>query len=78
MPINIIDVLKPKNNGNFPVVEDVDLLGGFRVVSDLTERDAIASGKKKAGMVVRIANTGDYYQWSGSDWEDWRIDAGNL
>lgn len=25
MPVNVIDVIKPKNNGSFPVVEDVDV-----------------------------------------------------
>ena len=32
MAVNVIDIVKPKNNGTFPVVEDTDVLGGMRAI----------------------------------------------
>jgi hypothetical protein len=71
MPIRILDTLKPQNDADFPVVEDTDMSGGFRVVADTAERDAIPAARKKVGMVVRIGNTNNHYSWDGAAWVAW-------
>jgi len=72
MPVEVIDIIVPKNNGDFPVVEDTNLLGGWRVVVDLTARDAIPSLRRKAGMVVYVINPPAEYQLgaglTNADW----------
>lgn len=54
--IELIDKIVPKNNGAFPVFEDTDGKGGFRVVPNLAARDAIFALDLKFGMVVYVAD----------------------
>jgi hypothetical protein len=65
MAVTIIDTLRAKNAGTFPLVEDVDQLGGWRVVADLTARDAIPSSKRKVGMWVAVISDGKVYELVG-------------
>ena len=60
MPVVIIDTLKQKNNAIFPLIEDIDFLGGFRVEPDLTSRDSIPSTYRKAGMLVGLKSLQNY------------------
>lgn len=71
MPITLIDILKPKNNQPFPMVEDIDLLGGFRVVATDLNRDAIGVKLKKHGMLVLVSDTKIIWGWNAtlSIWE---------
>jgi hypothetical protein len=64
MPITLIDILKPKNNQPFPLLEDVDLLGGFRVVTNEVARDNIGSKLKKHGMLVLVTDTKIIWSWN--------------
>src|SRR6476469_9076440 len=52
MPIDLIGIVKPKNNGQFPLVEDVDFYGGYQVQASTTTRDAIPALNLKVGMLV--------------------------
>src|SRR5512144_1959737 len=79
MPITLIDIIKPKNNQPFPIVEDIDLLGGFRVVPNTTARDGIGVQLKKHGMLVLDSSTKIIWCWNqtGSVWEE-AIDLNQL
>jgi hypothetical protein len=71
MPVTLIDILKPKNSQPFPLVEDIDLLGGFRVVVADANRDAIGYKLKKDGMLVLVNTTKIIWSWNAplSIWE---------
>jgi len=64
MSIGLTDKLAPL--GTFPLVEDVDIQGGFRALNDTTERDAIDTGSRKAGMLV----------WTQTEGALWRLGSG--
>lgn len=72
MSILLIDKIKQKNSGEFPLVDDIDLYGGFRVVSTTTDRDSIPSGMLKEGMWVYCLDTSKVYTLlSGlSSWDE--------
>lgn len=54
---------KPQNGGQFPLWEDVDLLGGFQVQPTTTARDAIPFLNRKVGMWCWVtAGAGTLYQ----------------
>jgi hypothetical protein len=80
MPIDLISKIKPKNNGQFPVCEDVDLEGGFQVRVDLTDRDSIPALNRKIGMLVFVQSEGTYYTLIGGitnlDWVSANIGNG--
>lgn len=61
MPIVLIDQIEPKNNGEFPILQDKYLLGGFRVVADVAERDAITVQRRKEGMFVYVVGENKIY-----------------
>lgn len=50
--VQITGLIKPLNNGSFPVFEDTDGLGGWRAVPNVAARDAIPANYRKIGMVV--------------------------
>lgn len=61
--------------GNFPITYDVEQSGGFRVVADAAERNAISDERRIAKMVVVQADTGQWYElniapWNNTD-SDW-------
>lgn len=70
--VQITGLIKPLNGGSFPVWEDIDGLGGWRSVADITDRDAIPANYRKIGMVVVDETTGIAWQLSGgitnADW----------
>jgi hypothetical protein len=72
MPIDLISKIKPKNSGQFPVYEDVDVEGGFQVRVDITDRDSIPTLNRKIGMLVFVQSDSTYYTLSGGitnlDW----------
>lgn len=73
MAIEIIDELRQKNNGQFPVVDANNIKGGYYQVQTLAERDAIPMARRKIGMLC-FCETGEdeaenqLYQWTGSEW----------
>ena len=73
MSIEIIAKLKAKNNGQFALLDDIDLKGGYRVVDNLTERNNIPSDKRKVGMRVVVISTDIVYVLN-SDLITWSVD----
>jgi len=70
MPITVISNIIPANNLTFPIIEDIHLKGGLRVVADITERDIIDINARKGGMYVFTVDTG--LMWVlGSDLSTW-------
>jgi hypothetical protein len=65
MPINIISKIKPKNDGLFPTFEDRDIVGGYQVRSDTTDRNSIPSLNRKEGMLVYVQGDDKYYTLDG-------------
>lgn len=65
MPIELISKIKPKNGGLFPIVEDVDVEGGFQVRADTTDRDSIPTANRKIGMLVFVQSNSTYYTLNG-------------
>jgi len=60
--ITVISNLVPANNLSFPVVEDINLKGGLRVVDNIAERDAIDVNARKVGMYVATVSDNQLYQ----------------
>ena len=54
MAIQVASSIIPRNGNTWPVVEDVFVKGGFRVVDDLAARDAIDPLSMKQGMLVYV------------------------
>lgn len=81
MAIDLIDTIKPKNNGTFPMVEAEDVVVGKGTAEEkrlpealegkLTEEEADARYLKLAGGTVRGAVT------FGGNIKSYRLDAGN-
>jgi len=60
MPINLISKIKPKNDGTFPVCEDIDIEGGYQVRTDITDRNTIPALNRKIGMLVYVQSESKY------------------
>lgn len=70
MPIQVASNLIPKNGAKWPVVEDIYVKGGLRVVVDAAARDAIyldttAKFTLKDGMLLVTADTKQLWQYQG-------------
>ena len=50
MAIWLIDTLKQKNNGKFPLIDSNDVKGGFYQADSITERNSIPTERRKEGM----------------------------
>ena len=73
MAIEIIDELRQKNNGQFPVVDANNVKGGYYQVQSIDERDAIPMVRRKVGMLCFCEIGVDeaenqLYQWTGDEW----------
>jgi hypothetical protein len=75
MPINIISLLKPKNDGTFPIAEDVDGYGGYQVRSDIDDRNGIPSLNRKEGMLVYVQEDDKYYTLNGGTTDGYWIEV---
>lgn len=73
MPIELIARIAPKNNGDFALLEDIYLQGGFHVVPTLTDRNNITSDRRKYGMRVAVQSTDKVYKLA-SDLLSWSLD----
>lgn len=49
--------------GDFYLLVDTDLRGGFRIVNSIAERDAIPIQARKQGMIVRVIESGEITNW---------------
>jgi hypothetical protein len=56
MAVELIAKIKPKTSGGgageFPMLEDIDLEGGFQIRADITDRNTIFPLNRKEGMLV--------------------------
>lgn len=59
MAIKITGTFSP--SGDFSLVEDIHLLGGFRAVDTDSERDSIPALRRKWGMLVYVRDSGITY-----------------
>ena len=57
MPIELISEIVPKNNGDFALVDDNNLRGGFQTVFTIADMEAIPADKRKEGMQVFCQDT---------------------
>jgi hypothetical protein len=62
MPIDVNARLVRRNGADFILVDDSDLGGGYRVVADVTARDAIPASMLKLEMRVVLQDTGKIYR----------------
>lgn len=62
MPIPLVSYIEPKNNGEYPILEDTYVKGGFRSVQTIIERDNIPTLRRKNGMQVFVIDTTTNYQ----------------
>lgn len=73
MPIFVIATIKQKNGAEFPIVEDIDLKGGYRIAADIATRNAIFTSMRVHGMRVHVVSENtDYKLGAGltnADWE---------
>lgn len=77
MPVTVIDVLGPKNAGDFAVADDEHFLGGFRSVANLAARDAITTQRRREGMRVLVRDVRGVFRLEGGITDtDWVLDSG--
>lgn len=80
MPINVISQIKPINNAGFPVVEDIDIQGGYQIKDTTTDRDNIPEANRKVGMLVYVVADGKFYTLTGgvdnANWGESSIGSG--
>lgn len=72
MPINLTLDIVPL--GDFPILDDNYIKGGFQIVADTTARDAINEASRKEGMLVWTQATSVLYQLGpGITNGDWAV-----
>ena len=71
MAIEIIDTLKQKNNGSFPLVDSNDIKGGYYQVDSIEDRDNIPQVRRKEGMLCYVPGQGIYQLEGGLDNSKW-------
>jgi len=62
MPIPVISEFLPKNGTDFTILDDRFVRGGFHCVSNLSERNAISTDRRKLGMKVYVTSTDIVYE----------------
>lgn len=75
--VGITGLIEPLNGGSFPVFEDINGLGGYRVVADTPARDAIPANSRKLDMLVTTQDSGLRYRLVGGLLNaNWQLDMG--
>lgn len=70
MALEVFDIMKQANSGEFPIIDSNDILGGIYSVANTNERDSIPKSRRKEGMLCYVAATNQYYQLMNGVWED--------
>jgi len=74
MPQVIGAVTKAFPTDNYPVVDDNDVAGGFKIIPTLLDRDSIVSNVIKEGSLIYVLEDGHYYKMGAGltpiDWVD--------
>lgn len=75
MPVMMTSFLLPSNNSLPFLVQDIHLKGGLRCVKSVTDRDAIKSAARSAGMMVWVSDDKQMYQLTDDlkTWEDAKL-----
>ena len=68
MTIPIRDTLGRSGVGNYPLLEDTDIRGGLRIVTNTTARDAIQSALRTEGMLVYVVADATLYRLESGQW----------
>lgn len=81
MPVELIAKIVPKTSGGglgqFPMMEDIHLEGGFQTRADPTDRDSIYALNRKEGMHVYVISLNKTYRLGpGLTNADWVEDTG--
>lgn len=64
--VSVTGFIAPNDvNDQYPVTDDIYGKGGYRVVQNITERDAITDLRRKEGMMVHVIDTVKTYQLIG-------------
>lgn len=75
--VGITGLIEPLNGGSFPVFEDINGFGGYRVVADTPARDAIPANFRKLDMLITTQDTGIRYRLVGGLLNaNWQVDMG--
>lgn len=83
--VEVIGFITPTDpSDNYPVIDPLYGIDGFRNVNDLSELNAIPNLRRRAGMVVGVSGGTIYYKlnpapWSGttSDWSLFQTGGGS-
>ncbi len=67
MPIQLTSFLVPAGGNRFPLLEDIYVKGGVKIVANAAERDAIDPRVLKDGMLVINRATGEYHVWTAAN-----------
>lgn len=65
------------NNTAYPIAETNNIKGGYTVVTDITERNAIPEAKRDLGMLVLLTGTNIMYRYKGIDVTDTNWTSGS-
>ena len=63
MPISLASYIIPKNGGQFFLMDDKYLRGGFRTCADIADRDAIFTAALKDGMLAPTISDNKYWKY---------------
>lgn len=82
MAIWLIDTLKQKNNGKFPLIDSNDVKGGFYQADSITERNSIPTERRKEGMFCWVSTLKIVYQLVGgienSNWTEFKSGSSSI
>lgn len=82
MAIWLIDTLKQKNNGKFPLIDSNDVKGGFYQTDSITERNSIPTERRKEGMFCWVSTLKIVYQLVGgienSNWTEFKSGSSSI
>ena len=82
MAIWLIDTLKQKNNGKFPLIDSNDVKGGFYQADSITERNSIPIERRKEGMFCWVSTLKIVYQLVGgienSNWTEFKSGSSSI
>lgn len=82
MAIWLIDTLKQKNNGKFPLIDSNDVKGGFYQADSIAERNSIPTERRKEGMFCWVSTLKIVYQLVGgienSNWTEFKSGSSSI
>ena len=71
MSIQTISNFVPAGSGIFGILDDKYIIGGYKVVSDISERDSLSATplRNKNGMMVYVSSLNETYRLLNTNWE---------